>query len=126
MKIRDFVFLGTFVFALVFGLSSPSFANQASVAIEAPQEAAKGSEITIRITVTHSANSARHHVEWVKIWVNNKEAAKWEFTSSHLPEGVPFSREIKYTVEENVGIKAEANCNVHGSKGPAIFKITLK
>jgi desulfoferrodoxin (superoxide reductase-like protein) len=126
MKFKKLGFGSSLVFSLIFLLSSPSFADKASVAIEAPPNVAKGSEITIRITVTHSSNSARHYVEWTKVWVNNQEIAKWEYTPSNLPEGVPFTREIKYKVEENVEVKAEASCNVHGSKGPATFKITLK
>jgi desulfoferrodoxin (superoxide reductase-like protein) len=111
---------------LVFLLAPPALADKASVAIEAPENAAPGSEITIRVTVTHSANTARHYVEWVKIWVNNQELSKWEFTSSNLPEGVPFTRDVKYKVAEKVEIKAEASCNAHGSKGPAILRITVQ
>jgi desulfoferrodoxin (superoxide reductase-like protein) len=111
---------------MVFLSASPALADKASVAIEAPKDAVKGSEAVIRITVTHSANSERHYVEWVKIWANNKELTKWDFSSSKLPEGVPFTRELKYKVEGDAEIKAEASCNAHGSKGPATLKISIK
>ncbi len=67
MKYRTFGLLLGIVAGLVFLVSPPALADKASVAIEAPENTAKGSEITIRVTVTHSANSARHHVQWVKI-----------------------------------------------------------
>ncbi len=126
MKYRTFGFLLGIVSGLVFLMSTPALADKASVAIEAPENAAQGSEITIRVTVTHSANTARHYVEWVKIWVNNQELAKWEFSSSNLPEGVPFTRDVKYKVGEKAEIKAEASCNTHGGKGPATLRITIK
>lgn len=127
MKMRRLGILIIFILALALMSPSPAFADKASVAIEAPDNVvAQGSEVTIRITVTHSANTSRHHVEWVKVWANGRELTKWDFTSSKLPEGVPFTREVKYKVEKNVEIKAEASCNVHGTKGPAILKIAIK
>jgi len=101
-------------------------ADKAAVTIEAPADTAKGAEITIRLTVTHSANTERHHVEWLKIWVNGQEVNKWGFSSSKLPEASPFTREIKVKASGDLEIKAEASCNVHGSKGPATVKIAGK
>lgn len=115
-----------FVLWMVFLSASPALADKASVAIEAAKDAVKGSEVVVRLIVSHSANSERHHVEWVKVWVNNQELTKWEFSSSKLPEGVPFTREVKYKVEGDTEIKAEASCNAHGSKGPATLKISIK
>jgi desulfoferrodoxin (superoxide reductase-like protein) len=126
MKFSTFGILWGFVCGLVLIVAPPAFADKASVAIEAPENAAKGSEITVRVTVTHNGNSARHYVERVTIWVNKRELSRWEYTSSNLPEGVPFTREVKYKIEENTEIEAEASCNVHGGKGPATFKITIK
>jgi len=117
-----------FAFVLCSGIfwAAPVMADKAAVAIEAPASVAKGAEITIRLTVTHSSNTERHHVDWVKILVNNLEVQKWVYSSSNLPEGVPFTREVKAKANENLEIKAEASCNVHGSKGPAVMKITVK
>jgi len=126
MKFKTSGALFVFVLLMVSLSATPALADKASVAIEAPQNAAKGSEVVIRLTVTHSANSDRHHVEWVKVWANNQELAKWEFSSSKLPEGVPFTREVKYKIEGDAEIKAEASCNVHGSKGPVALKISVK
>jgi desulfoferrodoxin (superoxide reductase-like protein) len=120
---------GAFLFLVLwmaFLSAAPALADKAAVAIEAPKDAAKGSEVVIRLTVTHGANSERHHVEWVKVWANNQELTKWEFSSSKLPEGVPFTREVKYKVEGDAEIKAEASCNLHGSKGPTTIKILMK
>jgi desulfoferrodoxin (superoxide reductase-like protein) len=118
----------TCAFVLCSGIfwAAPALADKAAVTIEAPADAAKGAEITIRLTVTHSSNTDRHHVEWVKIWVNNLEVQKWVYSPSNLPEGVPFTREVKAKANENLEIKADASCNVHGSKGPASLKISIQ
>lgn len=123
-KIR--IAFGILVLCTALFYATPSLADKAAVTIEAPGETAMGSEIAIRVTVTHNGNSARHYVEWVKIFVNNREVAKWEFASSKLPEALPFTRGVKYKAEANMAIRAEASCNVHGSKGPATLKITVK
>lgn len=124
MRRKIFAFaLVLFAAALLGG--SPAWANKASVSIAAPETAAKGSEIVIRVTVTHSRNSAYHHTEWLWIKVNGKEIRRWDYTGSHLPEGATFTKEIKWKVDGNVKIQAKAYCNLHGSKGErtAIVKV---
>jgi desulfoferrodoxin (superoxide reductase-like protein) len=101
------------------------FADKTSVAISAPDSAAPGSEITIRVTATHSANNFLHYTDWLYVTVNGKEIARWNFTRSKKPEGSVFTREIKYTVNENAEIKAEGHCNMHGSKGPATAQVSV-
>jgi desulfoferrodoxin (superoxide reductase-like protein) len=103
-----------------------AFANKASVAIEAPAEVTKGTEITIRVTVDHSADNVFHHVEWVQLNVNNNQVGYWRYSAVDLPPAATFTREIKYTVNENTEIRAEASCNLHGSAGPGFFKIVIK
>ena len=103
-----------------------ALANKSSSAIEAPQTASKGSDITIRVTVTHSANTALHYTEWLKVMVNKKEVARWDFTSSNRPEAAVFTREVKVKVSEDLEVVAEASCNNHGSNGPATVKISAK
>ena len=126
MNCRIFAVISALVLCLGIFWAAPAMADKAAVTIEAPADAAKGAEITIRLTVTHSANTERHHVDWVKLWVNNQEVNKWEFSSSKLPEAVPFTREIKVNAGSNLEIKAEASCNVHGGKGPVVLKIGVK
>jgi len=109
-------------------------ANQAGATIEAPESAAKGSEITIRVKVTHSANAMFHHVEWVYVMVNGNEIARWSYSAFDLPKpdgklsSIPlvFTKEIKYTVNNRSEIKAEASCNIHGSTGPATALVSVK
>ena len=103
-----------------------ALANKSSAAIEAPQTASKGSDVTIRVTVTHSANTALHYTEWVKVMVNKKEVARWDFTSSNRPEAAVFTREVKMKASEDLEVVAEASCNNHGSKGPATVTISVK
>jgi desulfoferrodoxin (superoxide reductase-like protein) len=107
-------------------LSGVALADKAAVTIEGPASAAKGSEVTLKITVTHSANSATHYTEWLKVTANEKEIARWNFTSSQRPEAAVFTKEVKVTVLEATEVKAEASCNVHGSKGPSTLKISVK
>jgi desulfoferrodoxin (superoxide reductase-like protein) len=115
------------VVVLVITLSSGvSVANKSAVTIEAPDQAAKGTEVTIKIHVTHSANNFFHHTDWVKVTVNGKEAAFWEYSATNLPEGAKFTKEIKLTIDAPMEIVAEANCNLHGSQGPAKLMIGLK
>ena len=103
-----------------------AFANKASVSIEAPAEVTKGTEITIRVIVDHSADNLFHHVEWVQLNVNNNQVGYWQYSTFDLPPAATFTKEIKYTVNENTEIRAEASCNLHGSAGPGFFKITIK
>ena len=103
-----------------------AWANKSSASIEVPESASKGTEIMIRVTVTHNANNFLHYTEWLRVMVGEKEIARWDFTRFQRPEGAAFTREIKYTVGGDVEIKAEASCNIHGSKGPAIVKVKVK
>lgn len=106
--------------------TQPVFANKSSTSIEAPQTATKGSEITIRVTVTHKGNSFIHYTNWLRVTVNQKEIARWDFTSGQRPEAEVFTREVKITALEDLEVKAEAHCNIHGSTGPATVKISIK
>jgi desulfoferrodoxin (superoxide reductase-like protein) len=101
-------------------------ANKSEASIEGPTEAAKGSEVTLRITATHNANTASHYTEWLKVTANKKEAARWDYTKENRPEGAVFTKEIKIKVTEDTEIVAESSCNNHGSKGPAKHKIMVK
>jgi desulfoferrodoxin (superoxide reductase-like protein) len=111
---------------MFFLLSGIALANKSEASIEAPAEAPKGSEFTIKITVTHNANNFLHYTESLKVTAGDKEIGRWIFTRFQRPEGAVFTREIKIKVIEDVEIKAEASCNIHGSKGPATVKITAK
>jgi desulfoferrodoxin (superoxide reductase-like protein) len=107
-------------------LSSQAFANKSAASIQAPTEAPRGSEAVIRVTVTHNDNNPLHYTDWVYVMVNGKEVARWTYTAWNRPESATFTKEIKVTAGENLEVKAEANCNVHGSAGPAISKISVK
>jgi desulfoferrodoxin (superoxide reductase-like protein) len=101
-------------------------ANQPTVTIEAPANVRKGSEITIRITIDHSANDPIHHVKWVQVLVNYQVVVWREYSLFHLPEDHTFRIEIKYRVDQDTEIRGEASCNLHGSRGPTFFKVSAK
>ncbi len=97
--------------------SGVSLADKSAVTLEAPDQAAKGSEVTVQIHVTHSGNSFFHYTNWVKIMVNGQQAHLWEYSSGSRPEDAKFTKEIKLTINGPTEIVAEANCNLHGSAG---------
>ena len=103
-----------------------AFANKASTSIEAPQTVQKGSEVTIRVTVTHKGNSFFHYTKALQVIVNQKEIARWDFASGQRPEAEVFTREVKIIALEDLEVTAEAHCNIHGSTGPATVKISVK
>jgi desulfoferrodoxin (superoxide reductase-like protein) len=102
------------------------FADKAAVTIEAPDQAAKGTEVVVKLHVTHSANSFFHYTNWVQVKVNGKDTALWEYSMTNRPEAAIFTKEVKLMVNEPLEIVAEANCNMHGSQGPAKKNISLK
>ena len=106
-------------------IAGTAWANKAESRLEGPDSAAKGSEITIKMTVIHSANSLFHHVEWAWIQVDGKEIGRWDFSSSNLPESETFSRTVKVKMEGNLEIKAKASCNLHGSANEAVATIKM-
>jgi len=103
-----------------------AFANKSSTSIEAPQTVPKGSEATIRVTVTHKGNNFLHYTNWLKVIVNQKEIARWDFSSGQRPEAEIFTREVKLNATEDLEVTAEAHCNMHGSTGPTTIKISVK
>jgi desulfoferrodoxin (superoxide reductase-like protein) len=125
MKNRKLILLSVAVLFIIL-FSGDAWANKAETQIEVPETAAQGSEITIRVTVIHSANSFFHHVEWLWIQVNGAEIARWDFSATHRPEGASFTKEIKYKVEGDAEIKAKASCNIHGSAGEAVGRVSAK
>jgi desulfoferrodoxin (superoxide reductase-like protein) len=125
-KVRKFALCLLPVLLLLFLPIDTAFADKATVALDAPAEAAKGEEITILLTITHSADNFFHHVNWVEVWFNGKTAYRWEYSPVNLPEAATFTKEIKMKVEGDTEIKAEANCNIHGSKGPGSVKVIAK
>jgi desulfoferrodoxin (superoxide reductase-like protein) len=122
---RPCLFLVIFFWAS-FLTTNIAFGDQPFVTIDAPGTVVKGSEVTIRLTVAHSANNIFHHVDWVEVKINLRQVVWSEYSLFHLPEGAVFTMEVKYTVKENTEIQAEASCNIHGSMGPTFFKIRVR
>lgn len=115
------------VLALIIPLCcSSALANKSAVSIQAPSTVQRGSEVVIQVKVTHDGNSFLHYTEWVYVMVNGKEIARWKYTATNRPEGENFTKEVKYTATDNLEIKAEASCNLHGSAGPASARTLVK
>jgi len=122
-KFGKILFCLTAIFLLSTGIA---LADKSAVTIIAPESAAKGTEVTIKLNVTHHGNNMLHHTQWVHIKVNGKEIARWDFSATNTPESENFTKEIKYTVNEPAQIEAEANCNIHGSAGIVKAGIAIK
>lgn len=101
-------------------------ANKSAAFVEVPENITKGGEITVRVTVTHSANNFLHHTKWLQIMINGTEIARWDYTMGNIPESTIFTKEIKYRVEGDIEIRVEASCNIHGSAGPSTVKLSVK
>jgi desulfoferrodoxin (superoxide reductase-like protein) len=117
----------TVIASLAFLLLSATaaFADKASVTISAPDSVKRGTEVTITVKVTHSGNNFIHHVIWAYISVDGKELARWKYSWRDLPESKNFEREIKYVVNGPIAITAQADCNLHGNKGPETKTINV-
>ena len=126
MKTQRLIGILAVALGIAIFLSVPAWANQPVTKIEAPESADKGSEITIKVTVIHSANNFFHYIEWLWVQVNGKEIAKWEYSSGNRPEGATFTKEIKFKVDGDLDIKSKASCNIHGSGNDAAAKVTVK
>lgn len=107
--------LASLLFLLVSATSA--FADKASVTITAPESVKAGTEVTIKIKVTHSGNNFIHHVDWAQISINGKEVQRWDYSWTNTPESETFEREFKQVVTAPVEVSAQADCNIHGSKG---------
>ncbi len=121
MKTRSLLALSLFLTTLAL----PLLANKAAVSIEAPASVKAGEEATIIVNVSHRGNSSLHYTKRLVVMANGKEVARWNFSSGNRPEAGNFSREVKLKIEVETEIVAEANCNLHGSAGPASVKIKI-
>jgi desulfoferrodoxin (superoxide reductase-like protein) len=126
-KLKIELVVAVFVF-ISFISSDAAFANKSLVSLEAPNSVERGTEITIKANVTHSANNFFHYTKWVSIKVNDEEIARWDYSNfkDKRPKAKNFTKEIKYIVTDDVIIQAEASCNIHGSKKKAIKKVFIK
>lgn len=118
------LFFSIFIF-LLFN-APPLYADKAALTITAPETAAKGSEVLVKLTITHSANNFFHYINWVYLKVNGKEFARWDYSSGKRPEEASFTKEVKIPITASIELVAEANCNLHGSNGPVKWKIAMK
>jgi desulfoferrodoxin (superoxide reductase-like protein) len=126
MKTKHLGFMVFLTVLWVGAIPGICLADKSAVTIEAPDQAARGAEVVVKLQVTHSANSFFHYTNWLQVKVNGKDTAFWEYSMGNRPEGAKFTKEVKLTVNEPLEILAEANCNMHGSAGPAKKKIALK
>jgi desulfoferrodoxin (superoxide reductase-like protein) len=100
-------------------LSGPVWANKSAVSIEAPATVEKGAEVTIKVTVSHKGNSFMHYTQWLKVDVDGKTIARFDYSSGNRPEREVFTKEVKIKALDKMEVTAEATCNIHGSAGPA-------
>lgn len=109
-----FFVVGVFMLA-----AGPAQANKSSVAIEQSAQIDKDGKTVLKCTVSHSGNNFLHHTDWLSVSADGKEIARWDFSWKNKPESEVFTREVTVDAKLPVSIEAAANCNIHGSKGPA-------
>ena len=102
-----------------------ALANKGSVTITAPATAKKGETAVVKLNVDHCCVNQLHYVDWVYLDVNGSEVKRWKYSSFNLPPSPKFTLEYKLKVEGDTKLKAEADCNIHGSAGPATAEIKL-
>lgn len=107
-------------------LAAPALADQASVEIDAPETAKKGSTVTVKIKANHKGNNYVHHIDWVYVKVNGKEVARWDYSFRKLPEDEIITKEVEVTANGPLDIRSQAHCNMHGSAGEAKAKVEVK
>ena len=109
-----------FVLGLIttLAIAPAAWANRSSAVIEAPATVSKGTEATIKVTVSHNGNNWFHYTEWAKVTANGKEIARWDYSWSNRPESEVFTKEIKLQITEPTKIRAEASCVSHGGEPP--------
>lgn len=103
-----------------------ALADKSAITIESPLEVSPGTTITVKLNVTHNGNNFIHYTNWVVVKINGNEIKRWDYSWNNRPESENFTLTFSYTVNEPVEIIAEANCNMHGSKGPAKVNVKLK
>ena len=118
-KMKKLLFVIGVFFFLFFISLQPALANKSTVTLEGPESAVKGTEVTIKINITHSANSFMHYTNWVKVEANGKLIQEWKYSVGDRPESANFTKEVQIKIAEDTEITAQANCNLHGSAGPA-------
>jgi len=126
MTMKKSIALGILILAILLLHVGPALANKSATSLEGPTSVAKGTEVTLRVTVKHNSNSSSHYTEWLKVTANKKEIARWDYSKDKQPEAAEFTKEITLKVMEDTEIIAEASCNRHGSRGPTAHKVTVK
>lgn len=107
-------------------LGSPAvFADESAVRIEAPTTAAAGEEIVIVLHVSHNGNNFLHHTNRVELRINDEMVKEWEYGTFSTPEAEDFSVSFSYPAKQNLEIKAEAFCNLHGSKNTGVKTVSV-
>jgi desulfoferrodoxin (superoxide reductase-like protein) len=117
---------GITAFVVIVLLTFNASANETSVTIEAPEKVKKGTEVTVKIKVTHDGNNILHHTNWVWIKVNDTEYKKLEYGSFSRPDEENFTIEFTLKIDETTTIEAKGNCNMHGSEGSKKVKIIVE
>lgn len=108
-----------------FILTPEPLADKSKVKIEAPSGAVMGEEVVIVLHIFHEGNNFIHYTRQVNLFINDKPAKQWKHSRFDRPEKENFSVSFSHTAMENLKIKAEAFCNIHGSEGAAIKTIAV-
>lgn len=112
----------SFIFLL---FSIKAMADKTTVKIDVAKTAIKGTEVKITIHVSHKGNTAAHFTDWVYVKINGTEVKRWIYDKKNLPPSADFTLVYKFTINETSVIEVMGDCNLHGSEGAAIAKVTV-
>lgn len=116
----------TSVILIIAFWSGTSLADKTTIEIEAPDNATAGSEVTIRLNVSHDANNLFHYTDLVFLKINGVEVKRWEYSSFNKPPAAAFTLEYRWIAAEPGTIEAEGDCNIHGSAGAKAKTISIR
>lgn len=102
------------------------FADESAVRVEAPAKAAAGEEIVIVLHVSHDGNNFLHHTNRVELRINDEMVKEWEYGTFSKPEAENFSVSFTFLAKQDLEIKAEAFCNLHGSKNTDVKTVSVE
>ena len=127
MRGKERIILRSLVPFLLLSFVVPcAWANKSSVSIEAPHAAKKGSEVEIKIHVSHNANNIFHYTKLAYVKADGEQLERWDYSWRDRPDGEEFTKRVTFTFRETTEVVAEASCNLHGGRGPVRWVIKLE
>jgi hypothetical protein len=86
-----------------------------TIQISAPESAAVGDEITIKITVNHKNSDANNHIKYVWLYENYRTAETWTYGTNEAMHEDHFTLTYTTVITEDTTFFAYMKSTLHGS-----------